>query len=115
MKKIMPNFKDDKDKIIAVGMIVLSMFLIFVPSLIVVLFLKDQVSEETYQISKMFLNFELLLFLLSLVFMIPVIGWLLGLIIAPIMTIANIILCIINLCAIAKVQEVRLPVPYEFI
>lgn len=115
MKKIMPNFKDDKDKIIAVGMIILSMCLVFVPALVIVLFLKDQISEETYQIAKMFLNFELLLFLFALVFMVPVIGWLLGLVIAPIMTIANIILCVINLCAIAKGQEVKLPVPYEFI
>ena len=58
MKKIMPVFKDDQDKIIVVAMIIASMFLVFVPALIVVLFLKDKLSENSYAIAKMFLNFE---------------------------------------------------------
>ena len=115
MKKIVPAFKDDNDKIIVVAIIVTSMFLIFVPALLVVLLLKDKISESSYQIAKMFLNFELLLFLVSLIFAIPVIGWLLGLVLGPLMMIFNVIICVINLCSVAKMTEVKVPVPYEFI
>ena len=61
MKKIMPVFKDEKDKVVAVAMIIASMFLVFIPALLVVLFGKSYVSESTYEISKAFFNFELLL------------------------------------------------------
>lgn len=115
MKKIMPVFKDDTDKIITVAMIVASMFFIFVPALVVILFLKDKISENSYQISKMFLNFELLLFLISLIFAVPVIGWILGVVLGPLMMIFNIIICVIGLCAVVKSAEVKVPVPYEFI
>ena len=115
MKNIMPVFKDEKDKIIAVGMIITSMFFVFVPALLVVLFGKNYVSESTYEISKAFFNFELLLFLVSLIFVIPVFGWILGIILGPIMMIFNVIICIINLCAVAKGSETRVPVGYEFV
>lgn len=115
MKKIMPVFKNDNDKIIVVAMIIASMFLVFIPALVVVLFFKEQVSENSYAIAKMFLNFELLLFLVALIFAVPLIGWLLGVILAPLMTIGNIIICVINLCAVAKGAEIKVPVPYEFI
>ena len=115
MKKIMPLFKDDQDKIIVVAMIIASMFLVFVPALLAVLFLKDKLSENSYAIAKSFLNFELILFLVSLIFAVPVIGWLLGVVLAPLMMIGNVIVCIINLCAVAKVAELKIPVPYEFI
>lgn len=96
-------------------MIIASMFLVFVPALLVVLLLKDKISENSYQIVKMFLNFELLLFWVSLIFAIPVIGWLLSAILGPLMMIFNVAICVINLCAIAKVVEVKVPVLYEFI
>ena len=115
MKKIMPAFKDEKDKVIAVGMIIASMFLVFVPALLVVLFGKNYVSESTYEISKAFFNFELLLFLISLIFVIPVVGWILGTILGPLMMIFNVIICIINLCAVAKGAETKVPVGYEFV
>lgn len=115
MKKIMPSFKDEKDKVVAVAMIITSMFLVFVPALLVVLFGKSYVSESTYEISKAFFNFELLLFLISLIFVIPVVGWFLGAILGPIMMVFNIIICVINLCAVAKSCETKVPVGYEFI
>ena len=115
MKKIMPIFKDEKDKLITVVMIISSMFLIFIPSLLVVLFGKSYVSESSYEISKAFFNFELLLFLISLIFAIPVIGWFLGVFLGPIMMILNVIICVINLCAVAKNSETKIPVKYEFI
>ena len=115
MKKIMPVFKDEKDKLITVAMIIASMFLVFVPSLLVVLFGRNYVSENSYAISKAFFNFELLLFLVSLIFVIPVIGWFLGIILGPIMMILNVIICVINLCAVAKGAETNIPVKYEFV
>ena len=115
VKSILPVFKDEQDKIIVVAMIIASMFLVFIPALLVVLFLKERVSEGSFAISKMFLNFELLLFLISLIFAVPLIGWLLGVVLGHLMMIGNIIICIINLCAVAKGAEIKVPVPYEFI
>ena len=115
MKKIMPSFKDEKDKVIAVAMIITSMFLVFVPALLVVLFGKNYVSESTYEISKAFFNLELLLFLISLIFVIPIIGWVLGTILGPLMMVFNVVICIINLCAVAKGGETKIPVGYEFV
>ena len=115
MKKIIPVFKDERDKLITVAMVVASMFLVFVPSLLIVLFGKNYVSESSYEISKAFFNFELLLFLVSLIFIIPIIGQIIALILAPLMMILNVVMCVINLCAIGKDSEIKLPVPYEFI
>ena len=115
MKVITPVFKDDTDRVAAIATILLSLFLVFIPGLIVVLFLKDKISEGTYEIAKAFLNFELLLFLISLFFAIPIIGWLVGVILAPIMCIFNAIIVILALCAVAKGGEVKIPVWFEFI
>lgn len=115
MKKIMPVFKDERDKLITVAMIIASMFLVFVPSLLAVLFGKNYVSESAYEISKAFFNFELLLFLISLIFVIPVVGWILGTILGPLMMVFNIVICVINLCAVAKGDETKVPVGYEFV
>ena len=115
MKKIPAVFKDDRDKLAAVAVILCSMFFLFIPGLIVILGLKQYVSENTYEISKAFFNFELLLFIVSLFFMVPIIGWLAGIILAPLLAIFNIVLVIINLCAVAKVAEVKLPVWFEFV
>ena len=115
MKKVMPVFKDEKDKLITVAMIIASMFLVFMPSLLVVLLGKNYVSESSYEISKAFFNFELLLFLISLIFAVPVVGWFLGVVLGPIMMIFNVIICVINLCAVAKNSETKVPVKYEFV
>ena len=115
MKKIVPNFKDETDKLIVVAMTIASIFFSFIPALIVVFFLKNYTSESTNNIAKMFFNFELLLFLIALVFAIPIIGQILGLILGPVMMIFNVVICVINLCAVGKNAELKMPVPYEFI
>lgn len=115
MKKIMPSFKDDTDKIIVVAVLILSMFFLFLPGLLVILFGKNYVSESSYEISKGFFNFELLLFLISLLFAVPVIGWIAGVILAPLFAIFNIIIIVIDLCAISKGAELKIPVWFEFV
>ena len=115
MKRFMPSFKDDKDKLITVVMIITSIFFSFIPALIVTFFLKIQISESTNNIAKMFFNFELLMFLIALIFALPIIGPILGFILGPIMMIVNVVFCVINLCAVGKGAEIKLPVPYEFI
>ena len=115
IKKILSVEKDDTDKIILITMLICSMFFLFIPALIVVLLLKNYVSESTYNISKAFLNFELLMFLISLAFAIPIIGWIAGIFLAPLMGILNIVIVIMDLCAVAKKSELIIPVPYEFI
>ena len=115
MKRIFPEFRDDNDKIIIVAMLILSIFFVFIPPLLVLLCFKNYMSPSSYQIAKSFLNFELMLFLISLIFMIPVLGWLLGIFFCPILMIINIITIIINLGCIAKQNETKIPVFYEFI
>ena len=115
MKVITPVFKDERDKIAAVATILLSLFFVFIPALLVVLFLKEKVSVGTYEIAKAFLNFELMLFIISLFFAIPIIGWLLAIILAPLMCIYNAIIVILALCAVGKGAEVKIPVWYEFV
>jgi uncharacterized membrane protein len=82
---------------------------------VVIFGLKDKVSESTLNISKAFFNFELMLLLVSLLFMIPILGWLLGVILGPLMIILNVVIVVINLCAVAKGAEAKVPVWYEFI
>jgi len=115
MKAISPVFKDDRDKIAAVATIILSLFFMFIPALLVILFLKDKISETSYEIAKAFLNFELLLFIISLFFAVPVIGWVVAIILGPLMCIFNAIIVILALCAVAKGSEIKVPVWYEFI
>ena len=97
MKIISLAFKDDRDKICAVATVLLSLFLLFIPSLLVVLLLKEKISESTYEIAKALVNFELLLFIISLLFIIPVIGWLLAVVGAPLLCIINAIVVILIL------------------
>ena len=115
MKAIALVFKDDRDKLVAVATIILSLFFMFIPSLLVVIFLKEKISEGTYNIAKAFFNFELLLFLISLFFAVPVIGWAVAIILAPLMCVFNAVIVIIALCAVAKGSEVKVPVWFEFI
>ena len=115
MKTFSLAFKDDTDKIIVVAMLIATMFFFFIPALLVILLLKNQVSENSYVLAKAVLNFELVLFLVSLIFMIPIIGWILGIVLSPIMIIANILIMVFALCSLAKNAEVKIPVLYEFI
>lgn len=79
------------------------------------LFLKKFVSEQSYLITKAFLNFEILLLLISLFFIIPVIGWAAGLFFGPILYIWNFIVVLFAVCSLVKKSEVSVPVFYEFI
>ena len=115
MKNFTPQFKDDKDRLITLAMFITSMFFIFIPALIVIFIPKDYISETTYNIAKSLFNFELLLFLISLLFIIPIIGWIVGFIIAPLLMLWNIVIVVINLCAIAGNKELKIPEYYSFI
>lgn len=112
---IMPIFKDERDKIMTVTMMILSIFFVFIPALITMLFLKDKISENSYVIAKALLNFELLLFVISLLFFIPLIGWIAGAILGPILMIFNVIVMLLALLAMANNKEVKIPAFFEFI
>jgi hypothetical protein len=115
MQVFTPVFKDDKDKVLTVAMLLSSMFFLFVPSLIVIFIPKDYISENTYNIAKAIFNYELFLFIVSLFFLVPIIGWLIGFVVAPILEIWNIIVLILALCAIAGNKEIKIPVIFNFI
>ena len=114
-KIILPQFKDDTDRLITLAMIISSVFFVFIPSLIVVFLPKQYISESTYEIAKAFFNFELFMFLISLFCMIPIIGWLVGIIAIPVMELINIVVVIINLCALANNKEIKVPGVYQFL
>ena len=48
MRRFNPEFKDDKDRLITLAMLIASMFFVFVPSLIVIFIPKNYISETTY-------------------------------------------------------------------
>ena len=115
MKNIVAEFKDDKDRMITVAMFIFTLFFSLIPSLIVIFIPKTYISECTYSIAKTLFNFELLLFLISLLCVIPFIGWLASIIIVPVILIWNTIIVVINLCSLAKDGVVKLPEYYQFI
>ena len=115
MKSIIPTFRDENDKLASVAVVLLPLLFFFIPSLLVVLFGKKYVGESSYEISKMVFNYELFIFLVSLIAIIPIIGWIIGFILIPILTIWNVIVMILALCAIGKGAEVKIPVFYEFV
>ena len=114
MKDYSPVFKDDKDRLITLAMFITSIFFVFIPSLIVIFVPKNYISESTYEIAKSMFNLELLLFLISLLFIIPIIGWVVGFFVVPIMMVFNIIVIVVNLCAIAGGSKIQIPEPYRF-
>ena len=115
MKSVIPRFRDENDKLASVAVVLLSMFFFFIPSLLLVIFGKNYVGESTYEISKSLFNFELFIFLVSLISIIPILGWLIGIILIPILYIWNIVVTVLALCAIGKGSEVKIPVLYEFV
>ena len=115
MKNIVAEFKDDKDRMITLAMLILALFCGFIPPLVVVFIPKEYISESTYEIAKTLFNFELLLFLISLLCLIPVLGWLASFLIVPVLLIWNTIVIIISLCSMAKDNVVKLPSFYNFI
>ena len=114
MKNFVPAFKDDKDRLITIAVLILSIFFYVFPSLITIFVPREYISESTYEISKALFNFELFIFLISLLFLVPIIGWIVGFFVAPVLMIWNIIVIIINLCAIAGNKELNVPEPYKF-
>ena len=70
MEKFMPEFKDDNDKLIMIAMFLSALIFMFISPLVVMLACKNVISETSYKIAKAFLNFELLLLIVSILFVI---------------------------------------------
>jgi len=115
MAKIDSIFRDDTDKMIVVAMLVMSIFFAVISPLLVILCGKNNISDNSYRIAKALFNLELLLFLISLFSLIPLIGWVVGFFMVPILMIINILTIILALCAIAKQTPVNIFAPYEFL
>ncbi|MBR6098426.1 DUF4870 domain-containing protein [bacterium] len=123
MEKFVPEFKDDNDRMIMIIMIIASIFFMFVTPMVVSLALKDQISESSYNISKAFLNFEILLLIVSLIFviicMVPIIGWIVGFVLGSIVWtviwIFNVVIVLMAVFAIAQNKEVQIPVWFKFV
>ena len=113
--KLVPVFRDENDKLAAVAVVLLSMFFFFIPTLLMILFGKNYVGENTYGISKALFNFELFIFLVSLIAIIPIIGWIIAFILVPILYLWNILVIVLALCSIGKGSEVKIPVLFEFV
>ena len=123
MKSFSMEFKDDNEKVIVVGMILLAMVLSFISPLLVFFLFRDKISEKSYEFTKALLNFELLLFIICIIFciisFIPLIGWLigafLGWLFSAVIIIYNAVMMLLNIFKISDRKEAQLPVPYEFV
>ena len=115
MKNISAQFKDDTDRMITIAMFIITLFAGFIPSLVVIFIPKNYISESTYEIAKTLFNFELLLFLISLLCLIPFLGWIASFVIVPVICIWNAVIVVINLCSIAKENTAKLPEYFKFI
>ncbi len=115
METIMPVFKNEEDKTIVILTLVLAIFLGFLAPLIVMLFFKEKLSENSFSIVKTLLNFELMLLLFCIIFMIPIVGWLIATIGAPVVAIINLIFPIMALVAVINQQAVKFPVLFKFV
>ncbi len=117
METIMPLFKDENDKTIIIVSLILTIFFWFIPFLLVFLLMKDKLSENSVAITKAYLNFELLLFIISIgINLIPVIGQIIGiLIIFPLFILIGLIFPVWSLLSIANNQPVKVPVLIKFI
>ena len=123
MEKFIPEFKDDNDKLIMMTMFLSALIFMFISPLVVMLACKNVISETSYKITKAFLNFEILLLIVSILFvivsMIPVIGWIVGILIGGIfglvLYIANVVIILMAVFAISQKQEVKIPVLFQFI
>ena len=113
--KLLPEYKDDTDKIIVIATAVCSLFVSFISPLITVLALKQYITTQSYEIAKAFLNFELFLALISLIAIVPVLGWIIGVFLIPILYIWNVIVVVLAVCSMVKKTEISVPVPYAFI
>lgn len=117
METIMPLFKDENDKTIMIISLILTIFFCFIPFLLVFLLLKDKLSENSVAISKAYLNFELLLFIISIgINLIPILGQIIGILfIFPAVLILNLIFPIWSALSISNNQPVKVPVLIKFI
>ena len=113
--KIVPEYKDDTDKIIVISTAVCSLFVSFIAPLVTVLAFKKYITAQSYEITKAFLNYELFLALISLIAIIPILGWIIGAFLIPILYIWNVIVVVLAVCSLVKKTEVSVPVPYAFI
>lgn len=113
--KIIPEYKDDTDKIIMLTMTACTLFACLFSPLVVILAFKDNMTSQSYDITKALLNYEIFLALISLIAIVPIVGWIIGIFLIPILYIWNVIVIILTLCALVKKSEVNIPVPYAFI
>ena len=117
METIIPAFKDSNDKTIVILSLVLTIFLGFIPFLLVLLLMKDKMSDSSIAIAKSFFNFELLLLIISIAInIIPIIGQIVGLLmIFPLVLLLNLIFPLWALLSVANNQPVKVPVWIKFI
>jgi len=123
MREFTVEFKDDNEKIIIIGAILGAIILSFISPLVVFFFLRDKIGEKSYELIKALLNFELLLFIICIVFfiigLIPVIGWIiaafLGGLVGTVLFIYNAVILLFAVFSITDKKVAKLPVPYEFV
>ena len=108
MEKIMPIFRDENDKLLTIIALIASIFLPVIPFL-VLFFLKDNLSENSFAITKAFLNFEILLFVISLICWVPIVGWIICLIFGPIILLINAVIMLMGILSILNNKEVCIP------
>ena len=103
MEEYTLSFKNDNERIIVVLMLILSVFMWFIPSIIVVLLCPNLLGENSLNFAKALFNFEVTLLILAAILGFVSLGVFAGLI-----YLANIIILLMGLVSISQNSPIKL-------
>ena len=115
MEVILPEFRDENDKNIAVIIAIFTILTGIIAPLIAFFALQSSTSVATNAISKALLNFELLMVICIVITMIPIIGWIAAILLVPFVTIAHLVVTIAVTIQVLNNKPVKIWTPIKFI
>ena len=115
MEVISPEFKDENEKNTMTLLAVLTILTAIVAPLVVFFAMKENLSPAANAVTKALLNFEILMTILTIICMIPIIGWMAAFLLAPFITIAHLIVTIVATLCLVNNQPVKVWAPVKFI
>jgi len=115
MEVILPDYKDVDEKNTVMLVALLTILTTIIAPLITFFAMKDYLSPAANAIIKALLNFEILMVILSIVCMIPIIGWLIAFLLVPCIIIVHYAVTIVATLCIINNQPVKIWAPVKFI
>lgn len=115
METILPEFKDINENNAIRLIAILTVLFFIIPPVLVFFFMGETLSPAAKSVTKAFLNFEILIFILLFICGIPVLGWLVAPLLAPFACVAHLIVTIGATLCIINNQPIKIWVPVKFI